>query len=325
MIQEKKISHRLRGRPASAVTAKIVFVLISAVILIVGYSSPALSVNIESVSLSGGSTDLMVEADWLEDNYNKKNTIVVDTRSADLYTQEHIVGAVNIPVESTFGAPPENDMIAPISHIQKIFSTSGIDNNTHVVLYDDGRHVDAARVFWVFEVYGHKHVVLLNGGYAAWKEKSLPVSSQIVKPEHKEFLPTIVPNILSTKFSTRLAINDVSKTIVDARSEQEYSGQKSQTSRFGHIPSAINIPHHLNYAVQDGVRKIKPIAQLENLYERIDPNKKVITYCNRGKESALTYFILRRLGFNVSAYDGSWMEWSSDNSLPVDLPQNKQQ
>ena len=322
----KIISCWLQALPRSArVTTFFVSGAIPLGILFAAISNTALAVNTAKVSQSGGATDLMVEVEWLAQHYNKQNTIIVDTRDPKIYTAGHIEGAVNIPVESTFGEPPHNDVIAPISHIQKIFSAAGIDSNSKVIVYDEGNHVDAARVFWVFEVYGHKHVVLLNGGYTAWQEKSLPASTQPTLPEHKEFVPTIVPNNLSTKFSMRLAINDTSKTIIDARSEQEYTGLKSKTSRFGHIPSAINIPFHMNYETQDGIRKIKTVPQLETLYENVDPSKKVIAYCNRGKESALTYFILRRLGFNVSAYDGSWLEWSSDDSLPVVSPESRPQ
>lgn len=265
-------------------------------------------------------SDLIVDVDWLKENIGNKDLVVVDTRDEAEYLEEHISGAVNIPVKSTFGKPPENDLIAPISHIQNVMSEAGIDNNTKVILYDDGDLIDAARVFWVLEVYGHKRAAILNGGFSIWREKGLSLSSEPTKLPKKTFLPTIVPNILSTKFSTRLAINDKSKTIIDARSAQEYLGQKSKTSRFGHIPSAINIPFYTNFDEKSGVKKLKTIESLEKNYQNVDRDKKVITYCNRGKESALTYFILRRLGFNVSAYDGSWLEWSSDNSLPVNIP-----
>lgn len=264
--------------------------------------------------------NLVVETDWLKEHFNEPGIIIVDVRNNKQFQKEHIKGAVNIPVDSTFGGQPNSGLVAPISHIQNIFSRAGIDNNVDVVIYDDGTYFDAARVFWVFEVYGHKHVGLLNGGLDLWKKLGLPTSSLAQNKESKSFIPTVVPDYLSTKLSTRLAVNDDSKLILDARTSEEYSGKKSKTKRFGHIPGAINIPAKQNYTGQNGINVIKPIEELERLYSAIDKNKKVITYCNKGRESALTYFILRRLGFNVSAYDGSWYEWSNDPSLPVALP-----
>ena len=259
----------------------------------------------------------VVDVTWLLQNYKNDSLVVVDVRKPTTYTNGHISGAVNIPVQSTFSSKSDNEIVAPISHIQDLLSNSGIDNETNIVLYDDGEYVNAARVFWVLEVYGHKKVGILDGGFPVWELKSLPISNTHTKRQPKTYVPTIVPEILSTKFSTRLAINDENKQIIDARSKDEYSGRKSITERFGHIPKAINIPSSLNYKNINGINIIKTIDELNGIYKNIDSSKKVITYCNKGKESALTYLILRRLGYNVSAYDGSWLEWSRDPTLPV--------
>lgn len=259
----------------------------------------------------------IVDVTWLNQNYKNGSIVVVDVRDPAIYSNGHINGAVNIPVQNTFSSKSDNEIVAPISHIQQLLSESGIDNDTNIILYDDGEYVNAARVFWVLEVYGHKKVSILDGGFPIWQQKSLPVSNINTKRQLKTYVPTIVPEILSTKFSTRLAINDENKQIIDARSIEEYIGRKSITERFGHIPNAINIPSSLNYKNINGINIIKTIDELNGIYKDIDTSKKVIAYCNKGKESALTYLILRRLGYRVSAYDGSWLEWSRDPALPV--------
>jgi len=259
----------------------------------------------------------IVDVTWLNQNYKNGSVVVVDVREPTIYSNGHISGAVSIPVQSTFSSKSDNEIIAPISHIQQLLSESGIDNETNIVLYDDGEYVNAARVFWVLEVYGHKKVSILDGGFPLWQLKSLPTSDTNVKRQPSIYVPTIVPEILSTKFSTRLAISDETKQIIDARSNDEYIGRKSITERFGHIPNSINIPSSLNYKNIDGINIIKTIDELNGIYKDIDSSKKVIAYCNKGKESALTYLILRRLGYRVSAYDGSWLEWSRDPTLPV--------
>jgi len=268
-------------------------------------------------------SDYIVDVDWLRANRNNSQLLIIDVRNSKDYSSGHIPGAVNVPVNNTFSSVKSHSMVAPISSIQKIFSDAGINSDADLVLYDDGQYVDAAREFWVLEVYGHQHVSILNGGFKFWQKKGYPISQSTPNRPKGQFIPTIVPEILSTKFTTRLAINDASKQLIDVRTPDEYKGLKSKTSRYGHIPTAINMPVSINYTTVDGINKIRSITDLRNIYHNVDADKKIITYCNLGKDSALTYFVLKRLGYNVSAYDGSWFEWSNDFELPVVSPVDK--
>ena len=161
---------------------------------------------------------------------------------------------------------------------------------------------------------------ILNGGFPQWQKDRLPQASLPTKPIPKHFIPTINPKRLATKFSTRLAIDDRKRVIIDSRSQAEYQGLKSKANRYGRIPNAISIPWSTNFSEVEGIATIKPIAELKNLYADIDPEQGTITYCNKGKQAALTYFILRLLGHNVASYDGSWIEWGNDPSLPIENP-----
>ena len=266
---------------------------------------------------------LLVSVNWLYKQLKQQNVVVVDTRDQASYRSLHIEGAVNIPVENTFSPPPREDLVAPLSIIQSLLSNAGISNDTQVVLYDDKETVNAARVFWVMEVYGQHRVSILNGGFSKWVDSMYPVTNQLPPIKRKRFVPEIVPDRLSTKFSTRLAITDQSKILLDARNEDEYSGKIKKFERAGHIPSALNIPTSENLTEMDGHTEIKPVNELKKLYTGLDKNKKIITYCNKGKESALTYFVLRELGYAVSAYDGSWFEWNRDMNLPIEITPRK--
>lgn len=277
----------------------------------------------EVVSAEDQGNRLLVSVNWLYEQLQQQNVVVVDTRDPVSYQSLHIEGAVNIPVENTFSPPPREDLVAPLSIIQALLSHAGIGNDTQVVLYDEKETVNAARVFWVMEVYGQHHVSILNGGFSKWLDSMYPVTSQMPSIKRKRFVPEIVPDRLSTKFSTRLAITDQSKILLDARNNDEYSGKIKKFERAGHIPSALNFPSSENLTEMDGHTEIKSVHELEKLYNRLDKNKKIITYCNKGKESALTYFVLRELGYTVSAYDGSWFEWNRDMSLPIEITPRK--
>jgi thiosulfate/3-mercaptopyruvate sulfurtransferase len=259
----------------------------------------------------------LVGSDWLLGELRDSDLVVLDARSRERYAQGHIAGAVSLPVADTLGPDPHSDLAAPISTIQQLFGAAGVDQTTRVVIYDDGDMVSASRVFWILEVHGHRHVALLNPGYAHWQAHELPVSTQPARPAARQFVSQITPDRLATKFSTRLAISDPGVVILDVRPGAAYRGETGGFARKGHIPTAISLPFDRN--LQGADAGLKPFSELEKLYQGIDKSKKVITYCDTGKESTLTYFILRQLGYDVATYDGSWYEWSNDPLLPVEV------
>lgn len=262
-----------------------------------------------------------VSALYQEQLNNPSALLVIDVRDPENYLLEHIPGAINLPVELTFNEQGDRNRIASLNQIRKYFSAAGITNNDPVVLYDEGLARDAAHVFWVMETYGHQNIRVLNGGMSAWKQL-YPTSSAPTHRPASNYVPFIAPHHLSTKLTTRLAIDNDNVVVLDARDKDEYLGKKSQASRYGHIPGAVNIPWQENLQLRDGVHFIKPIADLQSIYTRVENANNVITYCNRGKESALSYLILRNLGYPASVYDGAWLEWGNDELLPIVTPVN---
>ena len=262
----------------------------------------------------------LVTPEWLNAHRGNEQVRVLDIRTAADYGAGHIDGAVNLPIDQLFLNDNGRRFIAPLAQIKNAFSTAGIDDQTLVAVYDAGEFLSAARVFWVFEVYGHARVVALDGGYAGWTQLQLPVSTHDLVPVPRNFVPTVTPNRLATKLTTRLAINQSNTVIIDARESADYRGEKSTAQRFGHIPSATNVPVKEVFELVNGVKHLKSIEQLKQSYREIDPDKHVITYCNNGSASAGTYFNLRRMGIDVANYDGSWMEWGNDTALPIVAP-----
>ncbi len=265
----------------------------------------------------------ILETDWLAGQLNSEHLRIIDSRSPKKYAKSHIPGAVNLPVNLTFAPKPRNDLVAPVTQISKLFGEAGIDFNHDVVIYDDGEFIDAARLVWILEAHGHTHVAILNGGFTAWTAAGNSQSQEIVKPEPTLFVPAVNPDRIASKFSTRMAIDNPNIQIVDSRANEEYLGKKSKASRKGRIPTAANVPWDMNYTEnKEGIVKLKPRDELEKMYQHIDRDRKVITYCNKGKQSALSHFVLRDLGYDVAAYDGSWFEWGNDYSLPIELPES---
>lgn len=265
-----------------------------------------------STHAAPSNTPLTVEPSWLAANLSNTQLLIVDVRPKSEYIQGHVKNSINLDVELTFN----EDLMASLSTIKELLESRGISPNSQLILYDSGNFIDASRLFWVLETVGHQKVFILNMGYKKWDEHGLPTTLDEPQKTVSIYPPTISPNRIKTMMQVRLTIKSKDSILLDARPADEYTGLISKTNRFGHIPTAISIPFSDNL-VANGQR-LKSLADLSTLYSSIDIHKPVITYCNRGKQSALNYFILRNLGYKVAAYDGSWLEWSQTRGNPIE-------
>lgn len=245
--------------------------------------------------------------------------ILVDVRDSETYQVSHLPGAINLPVEHTFNDNGDHTRIASLEQIREILSNAGVSNSDYLVLYDDGVLKDAAHVFWVLETYGHKRLSVLDGGLAAWIQQHGELTSIVIPRQKTQYIPNIATHRLSTELTTLLGTKNVNVAIIDARNHKEYLGINSMARRKGHIPNAISIPWTENLTHAKAYASVKSTQALRALYAKLSKDESVIAYCNRGKESAVTYLVLRNLGYNVSVYDGAWLEWGNDDQLPIEV------
>ena len=272
-----------------------------------------------SVTLHTYASELrMSPQQLLQELDTNKNLTIVDVRSKNDYDVGHIKNAINFPVELTYKNRRIDGQIQQPLKMQTFLQTLGITINSDIVVYDGNSLVDAARVFWTFEVYGLKKVKVLDHGFNYWLNKGFPASQQTPEIIPSKYIATINHQRLSSKFTTQLAIHNKNKIVIDARSYAAYKGETSVAKRFGHIPTAINVPFNHNIITNNDFSTLKPIEELKKLYKDIPLDKKVIIYCKIGRVSSTNYFALRELGHDVSNYDASWREWGNDESLPIE-------
>jgi thiosulfate/3-mercaptopyruvate sulfurtransferase len=267
-----------------------------------------------------GNPQFLVETDWLARHLDDPALRIVDMRNQiEDYAAGHIPGAIHVTVNQTRLALKEPGFSLPPDYeIEEMLGRLGIAPETMVVLYDDVGGLNAARLFFTLDYVGHGRMALLNGGLTKWLAEGRPLSKQV---------PTIRPAVYRVRTDTRRVassrwilanLGNPGLALVDARSPKEFSGEDVRAARGGRIPGAVNIEWTRNLNAD---KTFKSADRLLELYETagVTKDKTVVPYCQTMHRGALSYFVLRLLGFpDVRGYDRSWSEWGNDDRLPVE-------
>lgn len=274
------------------------------------------------------STRYLIEPSELKAKMGDPNVKIIDIRKEKGYKLGHIEGALSIwrPDVQDLEGYEYGGMRASKAQMEALLSRLGIKPDDMVVIYDAKGVVDAARVWWIMNRYGHENAKLLNGGFQGWQEEGMAVTKEETPaPEPTEYKFPAEENLTlsATKEEVQKAIDDPNVVLLDTRTLDEYTGafQKPGAAKAGRIPTAVHIDW-ANAVHYNGNHRFKDVKSLKEIYEGkgITPDKKVICYCQSGVRSAHTTYVLTELlGYdNVKNYDGSWIEWSHDDELPFE-------
>jgi thiosulfate/3-mercaptopyruvate sulfurtransferase len=277
-----------------------------------GYAQPHSLVGTEWVAVHIGDPHVhLIEVD-------------VDTSA---YATGHIPGAIGWDWRIDLQRHPVRD-IPTGEEWEALLSRSGIGTDDLVVLYGDNNNWFAAFAYWLFALYGHTDVCLMDGGRVKWLAERRQLTTDV---------PTVIPTTYEAQQPKRAvrafrdevaaALGRPDIALVDVRSPKEYSGEllapenlpQEGAQRGGHIPGAQSIPWATTVAA-DGT--FKPADELRSIYgeKGVTPETTAIAYCRIGECSAHTWFVLTELlGYpDVRNYDGSWTEWGSLIGAPIE-------
>ena len=271
---------------------------------------------------------MLVSTAWLADHLDDPNIVVVESdEDLLLYETGHIPGAVKVDWHADLNDPLVRDYLSA-DDFAELMSTKGIEPTTTVVFYGDNFNWWAAYALWVFSLFGHADVRLLNGGRQKWIAEGRPLTTGIVeRPRATYPTPTRDDTPLRAFITDTIAHSGALLPLIDVRSPEEFSGQRMHMPdypnegalRGGHVPGAANVPWK-RAAADDGT--FRPVEELRAIYEDevgLSPADDVIVYCRIGERSSHTWFVLHHLlGFRtVRNYDGSWTEYGNAVRVPI--------
>ncbi|HJQ97583.1 MAG TPA: sulfurtransferase [Candidatus Polarisedimenticolaceae bacterium] len=273
--------------------------------------------------------EVLVSTDWVKENLGKPGIklieVDVDTKA---YEAGHIPGSIGFNWQTQLQDGIRRDIIGK-EEFETLLSQSGVSANDTIVLYGDNNNWFACYAFWLFKMYGHKDVRLMNGGRVKWlNENDKQMTADVTKVSPTRYTASAPDLSLRARIQDVIGVLESKNTnLVDVRSPDEFTGKviappgMSETAqRGGHIPGAKSVPWATAVA-PDGT--FKSVEELKTIYLQnagVDGGKPTIAYCRIGERSSHTWFALKYLlGLqNVRNYDGSWTEYGSMVGLPIE-------
>lgn len=272
----------------------------------------------------------LIEAQWLEDNLDLPNLIIIDATLPKAVAKGKAAGDIKVQIPgarfldiktkfSQVGAPFPNTML-DVGDFSKAAKELGINNDSILVVYDEHGIYSSARAWWMFRSMGHDNVAVLNGGLKNWIAAGYEVEF-VKETNHTAGNFKGIYDKAYFKDSQQIldSISNAEDLVVDARANERFKGlveEPREGLRSGHIPGSMSLPY--TDLMEDNMMLDKD--DLEAIFqERLPKNENLIFSCGSGVTACVLALGAELAGVkNLSVYDGSWTEWGSLSELPIE-------
>jgi thiosulfate/3-mercaptopyruvate sulfurtransferase len=265
---------------------------------------------------------VFVSVEWLSERLDDASLVVVHVGTPTAQSSgEFIPGArflnyqeiVRVRNELIVEMPSVDELIEPLE-------MAGVSDDALIILYGSPAHLPA-RVYVTLDYLGlGAQVAVLDGGLEAWKSAGHPVDEAPTLGPRGLFTPQVRSDVLVSADWIEERLGDPNMTLIDSRPEGEYTGRVPARvgGRAGHIPGARNLYWEDLHVTQDNP-VLRDLQEIQNQFQNAGANSQaiVVNYCWVGMRASFTYLVAKHLGYATRLYDGSWNEWSKDDSLPA--------
>lgn len=278
--------------------------------------------------------DALVSTEWLAEHLDAPDVRVIDATSflptvkrdpRAEYEEQHIPGAVFFDINDI--ADTDNPLPHMLPSAEKFSSKVrklGLGDGNRIVAYDgNGGSSASCRAWWMFRVFGHDDVAVLNGGLPKWVAEGRPVEDLPPVPRERHFTAR-QNNFLVRNVEQLIAnIDSGAEQVVDVRSAGRFAGTEPEprpAHKKGHIPGSINLPYP-DLMDRDNGNVFRSADEIKAAIEAagIDPARPIVTSCGSGVTACVTALALYLIGHKETAvYDGSWAEWGEHFDTPVE-------
>ncbi len=277
--------------------------------------------------------DALVSTEWLAAHLDAPDVRVVDASyylpiqnrdARQEYAAEHIPGAVFFDIDDIADdASPWPHMLPSPEKFSAKVRKLGLGSGNKIIVYDGtGFSSAAARVWWMFRLFGHDDVAVLDGGFPKWLREQRETADIPPPPRERHFMARVDRTLVRSAEQLLENLDNRREQVADARAPGRFAGTEPElwpVKKRGRIPGSFNVP--LAKLIDTRTRTMRPADEIAAAFVEggVDLDKPVVTSCGSGVTACVLALGLHLIGHRQFAvYDGSWAEWGEREDTPVE-------